>query len=43
MEILIKEGVKNLGKPKLVEPLITATEIFNELKQVQKEIKLKVP
>ena len=42
METLIDEGVKNRGKKVVVEP-ITEQEIFEELKSVQKPIKLKVP
>lgn len=42
METLIDEGVKNRGKKVVVEP-ITEQEIFEELKSIQKPIKLKVP
>jgi len=42
MEALIEEGVANKGKRIVVEP-ITEQQIFDELKSVQKVIKLKVP
>ncbi len=42
MEALIEEGVANKGKRIVVEP-ITKQQIFDELKSVQKVIKLKVP
>ena len=42
MEALIEEGVANKGKRMVVEP-ITEQQIFDELKSVQKVIKLKVP
>ena len=42
MEALIEEGVANKGKKIVVEP-ITEQQIFDELKSVQKVIKLKVP
>ena len=42
MEALIEEGVANKGKRMVVEP-ITEQQIFDELKSVQKIIKLKVP
>jgi hypothetical protein len=42
METLIEEGVRNKGKKVVVEP-ITEQQIFEELKSVQKVIKLKVP
>ncbi len=42
METLIEEGVKNRGKKVVVEP-VTEQEIFEELKSVQKPIKLKIP
>lgn len=42
MEALIEEGVANKGKRMVVEP-ITEQQIFDELKSVQKAIKLKVP
>ena len=42
MEALIEEGVANKGKRIVVEP-ITEQQIFDELKALQKVIKLKVP
>ena len=42
MEALIEEGVANKGIKIVVEP-ITEQQIFDELKSVQKVIKLKVP
>ena len=42
MEALIEEGVANKGKRMVVEP-ITEQQIFDELKSVQRVIKLKVP
>ena len=42
MEALIEEGVANKGKRMVVEP-ITEQQIFDELKSLQKVIKLKVP
>ncbi len=41
MASLIDEGVRKKGKRIVLEPLITEKEIFDELKSVQKEVKLK--